>query len=392
MEEEQIRARARELELRLRGDGVSEGVTQHSGRGSGEGEVQWVRRRVLQELRRSLPHWRPLSYNTQLSLVYLAARLDAGYAAVSRVLHEIKQRVPEFQPHTLLDFGSGTGTVIWAARWAWGPSLREFLCVDHSLDMQQLAGQLLDPGGSGGETAHSRGVYFRNLLPVSPKVGFDLAVSAYTLSELPSGAERRRFIQSLWRKTQHYLVLIENGTRDGHQILMEARHTVLTADEGSPAFVFAPCPHEMPCPKLRGKTPQPCNFSQAYHPLPLPWNPDVKQVLFSYVVLARGEEERGGGGGGGEERWPRVLRPVIPRPRHVHTRLCCPDGNIRSLVVTPRHCGRELYRCARRSSWGDRLPVSPGEEPWGERLTPPPPMTDSAPPSPTETEGGTSTP
>lgn len=68
---------------------------------------------VLRALRRTTYHWQELSYSEGLSLVYMAARLDGGFAAVSRAFHEIQARIPEFQPQTLMDFGSGTGSVTW---------------------------------------------------------------------------------------------------------------------------------------------------------------------------------------------------------------------------------------------------------------------------------------
>ncbi|XP_067833289.1 ribosome assembly protein METTL17, mitochondrial, partial [Heptranchias perlo] len=186
-----------------------------------------------------------------------------------------------------------------------------------------------------------------------PQVKFDLVVSAYSLSELPTLAERLRVLEILWRKTEGFLVLIENGTKEGHRMLMEARDAVLRGEgEESPGHVFAPCSHDLMCPKLAGKVPLPCNFIQAYHPLPFAWNPDVKLEKFSYLILRRGPRE-------GAQRWPRVVQPVLCRPRHVHARLCCADGTLRHAVVTPRKSGRDLYRWARNSSWGDCLPAPP---------------------------------
>ncbi|XP_072126196.1 ribosome assembly protein METTL17, mitochondrial isoform X1 [Mobula birostris] len=355
VEDVELRARARGLAKKFQEDTECDEIDQDSRElQAGEEERQErLRHQVLAELRRTIPRWKAVSYDARLSHVYLAARLDGGYAAVTRVLHEIKKRVPEFEPSTLLDFGSGTGTVAWAGRRAWGASLREIVCVDTSPPMHQLADFLMR-GGSDVETEHSRGVYFRHFLPVSPKVKFDLVVSAYSLSELPTCADRCRVLETLWRKTQGFLVLIENGTRDGHQILMEARNLVLTADVEPFGHVFAPCSHDLACPKLAGSVPQPCNFSQAYHPLPFSWNPGVKQELFSYLVLRRGARVEG-------EDWPRVIRPVLCRPRHVHTHLCCPDGTLQHLVLTSCKSGRDRYRWARNCSWGDRLPTPSSE-------------------------------
>ncbi|OBS74568.1 hypothetical protein A6R68_14898 [Neotoma lepida] len=275
-----------------------------------------LRGAVLQALRRTTYHWQKLSYNEELSLIYMAARLDGGFAAVLRAFHEIQARIPEFQPQTLMDFGSGTGSVAWAAHSTWGQSLREYVCVDSSAAMLDLAEKLLKGGSESGKPCIP-GVFFRQFLPVQ----FDVVVSAFALNELPSKADRIEVVQNLWRKTSHFLVLVENGTKAGHRLLMDARDLVLQ-------------------------------------------NKKPKEERFSMVILARGSPKEA-------NRWPRVTQPVLKRPRHVHCHLCCPDGHTQHAVVTARRHGRDLYRCARVSSWGDLLPViapsefplSPAEEP-----------------------------
>ena len=47
---------------------------------------------------------------------YAAARMPGCYAAVARVLDELRLRLPDFTPRSMLDFGAGPGTAIWAAR------------------------------------------------------------------------------------------------------------------------------------------------------------------------------------------------------------------------------------------------------------------------------------
>ncbi|XP_036984522.2 methyltransferase-like protein 17, mitochondrial [Artibeus jamaicensis] len=328
-----------------------------------------LRGSVLRALRKTTYHWQELSYNEGLSLVYMAARLDGGFAAVSRAFHEIHARIPEFQPQTLMDFGSGTGSVTWAAHSIWGQSLREYMCVDSSAAMLDLAGKLLKGGSECGEP-YVPGVFFRQFLPVSPKVQFSVVVSAFSLSELPSKADRAEVVQTLWRKTSDFLILVESGTKAGHRLLMEARDLVLNGKEKSPldprpGFVFAPCPHELACPQLTASKPLACSFSQAYHPIPFSWNKKPKEEKFSMVILARGSP-------GEAARWPRITQPVLKRPRHVHCHLCCPDGHMQHAVITARRHGRDLYRCARVSSWGDLLPVTtPSELPPSPAKDPP---------------------
>ncbi|XP_060002534.1 methyltransferase-like protein 17, mitochondrial isoform X3 [Lagenorhynchus albirostris] len=267
-------------------------------------------------------------------------------------------------PATNLD-----GLWLRAAHSTWGQSLREYMCVDSSAAMLELAEKLLK-GGSGSGMPYVPGVFFRQFLPVSPKVQFDVVVSAFSLSELPSKANRTDVVQTLWRKTGHFLILVENGTKAGHSLLMDARDLVLNGKEKSPldprpGFVFAPCPHELPCPQLTASKPLACSFSQAYHPIPFSWNKKPKEEKFSMVILARGSPEEA-------NRWPRITQPVLKRPRHVHCHLCCPDGHMQHAVITARRHGRDLYRCARVSSWGDRLPViTPSELPPSPAQDPP---------------------
>ncbi|XP_006792410.1 methyltransferase-like protein 17, mitochondrial [Neolamprologus brichardi] len=322
-----------------------------------------IRRKVLSELRRTTYHWAPTKYDEELGVVYMAARLAGGYAAVRRALNEIKKKDPSFAPHTLLDFGSGLGTVVWASHACWGDSLKEMVCVDSSGPMNILAERLLKGDDERAEPCIKQ-VYFRQFLPVSPKVQFDLVTAAFTLSELPNVKDREEAAFTLWRKTSSYLVLVENGTKDGHQILMEARDTLLkkqekTVYDSRPASVFAPCSHELVCPKLAHEPVTPCNFQQHYQPLSLPRHNDRQIEKFSYLILRRTEAVEEGTKG---VEWARLIAPVLRRTRHVHCHACCPDGQLQHMVVTARKHGRDMYRCARSSDWGDQMPIIQGVE------------------------------
>uniref|UniRef100_A0A8C2K209 Ribosome assembly protein METTL17, mitochondrial n=1 Tax=Cyprinus carpio TaxID=7962 RepID=A0A8C2K209_CYPCA len=321
-------------------------------------------KRVLSELRRTTYHRTPLRYDEDLGLVYMAARLAGGYAGVLRALNEIKKRDPVFVPYSLLDFGSGLGTGTWASHTLWGDSLKEYVCVDSSGDMNTLAEQLLR-GGNDVDNPVIKQVYFRQFLPVSPKVQFDLVIAAFSLSELATLNERLNVIFTLWRKTNSYLVLVENGTKDGHQILMEARDTILKREDDVKhdlrrPSIFAPCTHELPCPKLIKQHVVPCNFSHFYYPLPLLKSQERQQEKLSYLIISRSDEEKPQK----TERWDmaRLISQVRRRPRHVQCQLCCANGELKQLAVTARCHGKDMYRCARSSDWGDLLPVFHAED------------------------------
>ncbi|XP_072271302.1 ribosome assembly protein METTL17, mitochondrial isoform X2 [Pyxicephalus adspersus] len=312
-----------------------------------------IKHQVLTALRKQTYNWQPLSYTEQISLMYLAARFDGGYAAVTRVLQEIYKRVPDFKPESLLDFGSGVGSVTWATHALWGTSVKEYMCVDTSASMNQLSELILRGGEESGDM-HINNVYYRQFLPVSPKMQYDLVTSAFSLNELPNLSARQKTIQALWRKTGGFLVLVENGTKEGHQLLMEARDTVLRGGDkeiwdNRPACIFAPCPHQLKCPRLQKL---PCNFVQQYQSLPLKWNAPQRWEKFSFLVISRGILGENG------NHWPRVIGPVLRRPHHVHCQTCGSDGKLHRDVITPQKHGKDLYRCARKCEWGDRLPAA----------------------------------
>ncbi|XP_017543343.1 methyltransferase-like protein 17, mitochondrial [Pygocentrus nattereri] len=355
----QLREKAVELEERWMAE-----EKQRQSDGDDQNFEAKIRRKVLFELRKTTYHWTPLRYDAELGVVFMAARLAGGYAAVMRALNEIKKRDPLFAPRSLLDFGSGLGTALWASHTHWGDALKEYVCVDASGAMNRLAEQLLTGGGDT-DTPLVKHVYFRQFFPVSPKVQSDLVVAAFSLSELASQKEREDTVLTLWRKTNSYLVLVENGTKEGHQILMEARDVLLKKEEkvihdSRRPVVFAPCTHERTCPKLLKQPVVPCNFLQPYHPLPLPGNADWEEERFSYLIVSREAREAPGEREGVE--WGRLTAPVHRRTRHVQCQICCSSGELKQLAVTARQHGRDAYRCARSSNWGDRLPIINTEE------------------------------
>ncbi|XP_006821201.1 ribosome assembly protein METTL17, mitochondrial-like, partial [Saccoglossus kowalevskii] len=289
-----------------------------------------------------------------------------------------------------------------AANSIWGKSLREYFCVDISADMNDLAAVLLRDGKQDGRPC-MKGVFFRQFLPVSPMNKFDVIISSYSLMDLPSVQERINTLRTLWIKTEHFLVVIENGTNEGYKTVLEARDLILHGenylktnrrirkldaeqdedelnkeseqyssnvdmkrefdkavsmsmkmnDNWPVGHVYSPCSHDLPCPRLNDGTDTPCNYLQEYHPLKLSQMPkQVQKENFSYVVLRKGQRSKGC------NEWPRLIRPVLVKSKHIHCHMCCHDGRIHHTVLTASKHGKDLYYCARYSKWGDQLPLS----------------------------------
>lgn len=171
--------------------------------------------------------WKDIEYDEYSSLTYLGARLAPNYAAMLTVLNEIKKSDPEFLPKTILDFGSGIGTSMYAANQVWPGSINEHFNCDSSTSMNDLS-RLLLQGGDEKKPLLYPGVFFRQFLPASLLIKYDMVLSAFTLLELPNQRSRVQVVENLWNKTQDLLVLLERGSVDGFATILEARNLILS--------------------------------------------------------------------------------------------------------------------------------------------------------------------
>src|SRR3954471_21446446 len=132
---------------------------------------------------------------------YLAARLPATYAATRAALAAVAEVRPEFAPRSLLDFGSGPGTALWAARDCWS-DLDAATLIEASASMRQFG------EGFAGESGVAE-IDWRADLPVSGES--DLVTLAYVLDELEP-LQRTAIVQQLWALTADTLLIVEPGT------------------------------------------------------------------------------------------------------------------------------------------------------------------------------------
>ncbi|ODN04716.1 Methyltransferase-like protein 17, mitochondrial, partial [Orchesella cincta] len=308
---------------------------------------------ILNRLHYSVYHWEPIRYTRLKGLEYIIARSSGEYAALCRIFNEISKRDAEFKPKTLCDFGSGVGTVSWAARSYWSSSLVEHLCADVSWEMNELA-ELIFRGGNKNNDHSIPALFFRQHLPESYKIRYDLVVSAFSLMELPSAKDRLQTIDKLWNKTEQYLVVVEPGTKAGFRAIIEARDYILGlgSDSKRPrnCFVFSPCPHNKECPKFAFDT-IPCNFEVKSRPI-YPFHEDRSiNDSFCYVVIRRGLNPDQG-------KWPRLVEDPLIRSGHVVCRLCTKDAKISEVVLTKAKHSLSMRVLAKRSVCGDLLPLN----------------------------------
>ncbi|EYC10670.1 hypothetical protein Y032_0054g2488 [Ancylostoma ceylanicum] len=257
-----------------------------------------LRNEVDKILKKRNFNWKPLDLETkEAAAAYALSRLAPNYAEIARVLDEFDGH--SFSPSTVLDYGSGIGAGFWAVNERFGSGVKDYCMVDPSPVMTQFAMDIMR-GDSG--NLLFRNVSFRRHLVPSLRTKYDLVIAHRTLCELPSQESRLELVTSLWKRTNRFLVLIDSGLRDAFEALIEARDFLLCSGTQlhleetrsllqendlmsdridavlrdrdlsdferfslvrdmvppeiqlptalDPATVFAPCPHDLGCPKL----------------------------------------------------------------------------------------------------------------------------------------------
>ncbi|XP_039428669.1 methyltransferase-like protein 17, mitochondrial [Culex pipiens pallens] len=298
--------------------------------------------------------WKPVDYDAFKGLQYLLGRSAAEYAVLTRIFEEIKKRDPGFKPRSLIDFGAGVGTGTWAASNLWKEHIFEYVSIDASADMNDLA-ELILRGGDVNKPMTLRNVFYRQFLPATSKSKYDLVMAAFSLFELPSARNRLDIVGNLWDKCDGYLVLVEHGSYAGFSLIEEARRFLLKKvedGEGEELHVFSPCPHEQSCPRVTLDDGTPCNFEMTYNQLPLCGTAgEAAKCVYSYVVFKKGPPSAE------QSRFPRLVRPTLARSKHAVCRMCTDAGKLQEVIFTASKHGKNLYRCAKATKWGDQLPI-----------------------------------
>nr|CDS32934.1 huntingtin interacting protein [Hymenolepis microstoma] len=311
-----------------------------------------------------LSTWKSINYNESNSLLYLVGRLAPNFAVACRILYEIRKRAPLFVPTSLFDFASGLGTYAWAANTIWPAGcIREHHLVEASGPMTVLSEFLLAKRGQGipPNTYLFPGVRHRRFLP-SVDITGDLVMSGYALLEMAGEHDRRRIIESLWSRTNGFLVLIEEGTKAGHTALLEARDWLIR-NGGDEMHIFAPCPHSFSC----GRAGLGCKSAVKYYQFGLTKDPTyTSEEAFSYLVVSRGDWRRFTKEGSDGKEVPTHPRIVSPYPAGggpaIDIDLCLPNGDCERVVFSKSGTNQPLYFFLKNSPAGNIAPCERVED------------------------------
>ena len=282
-----------------------------------------------------------IEYGLDDVFAYIASQMPFALAPLQRVLAEIKRLRPDFHPQSLLDFGCGPGTAVFAAKEEW-PELTRIMAIDTSQPMLEVAKEMSSRLELGS------GITWRRFMSVADdRPRYDLVTCSHTLAELGDDGLRAQAVEHLWNQTEKVLVLIERGNAEGFRLIRNARQLLLQKFEKD-LKILAPCPHHFECP-MRGSW---CHFAQRVQLTSLQTElfnlpKGFEDQKFSYLVLERKAEP--------STALPRLVRPPLKRSGHVIQDACMPEGSIQRFVVA-KSAGAQVFYDARKSQWGDCWP------------------------------------
>jgi ribosomal protein RSM22 (predicted rRNA methylase) len=215
----------------------------------------------------------PVYYGPDETLASLKHRLYPNYSIAKRVLAECKSLLgpSNWTPKRIVDFGIGCGSSSAAAlhifdgiEWIHG--------IDPSQSMRECSRLLIEGiAQEEGRELVPRITFSRSLSAEtatgsnnsSGSGGFDLAICAYTSTELPSVSASLAAAAILFQKLEPngIFIMIEPGTPDGFNSIRAARNMLLDCCPPSDTefewkercHIVAPCTHNGPCPMERHK-------------------------------------------------------------------------------------------------------------------------------------------
>ncbi|PRP84565.1 hypothetical protein PROFUN_05900 [Planoprotostelium fungivorum] len=320
----------------------------------------------------------PISYTREKALAYAAHRMPGVYGCTYRVFNEVKAFLPDFQPKTMLDFGSGPGTAIWSAREVFSEDcIKKVVAIEPSSGMLDLAESTTVPLTKENKIE----IEWKRFLFKGDK-GFakhDLVVASYVMSEMKDNKERRDAVKNLWDSTEPggVLVIMEPGTPIGFDIIRDIRDFLLTRREINTwpniilpvRTVLTPqCTHSSSVPTRVERI----SLSKG---IKLGATQNYEDEKFSYLVVkkcygAKTEEEVDAKHTLNHPepgmKWSKIVRPPIKKGGHILVDLCTPTGKLNREIVS-KSLSNDIFLNARHARWGDHLYLRPKSERMAKR-------------------------
>lgn len=171
----------------------------------------------------------PLQPNIQKPtdcIAYLALRFPATFAQISGALSQVAERVPDWQPKSVLELGCGPGTGIWAAKSVW-PGVKTATGVDQEQLFLSLAEEIQYDAKMQMDITWVKSSLLK-WLATEDTTTYDLIIIANVFNEL-TDEERERLLQTISLHSSGVVLLLEPGTAVGTTLITDAARAVATS-------------------------------------------------------------------------------------------------------------------------------------------------------------------
>ncbi|MET7615426.1 small ribosomal subunit Rsm22 family protein [Streptomyces sp. NPDC005408] len=296
--------------------------------------------RLIANYRGTTPTDAPVLRDRSDVAAYAAYRMPATFEAVRSALAALRAAAPEWTPATHTDIGGGTGAASWAVAEAWEEDAPRTTVLDWAEPALALGREL---AVASGVPALRAAEWQRSRISASLRIeSTDLVTVSYVLKELT--AKDRAAVVTEAARTAQAVVIVEPGTPDGYDRIIEARDRLIAAG----LTVAAPCPHSAACPIEPGS--DWCHFAarvsrSSLHRQVKGGSLPYEDEKFSYVAAVRFPASPAAS---------RITRKPQIRKGLVLLDLCTATDELRRDTVTKRQGA--LYKEARDASWGDTWP------------------------------------
>jgi len=315
-------------------------------RGTGVASLSAGVKRLMDAYRSGAVPAAPVLASGRDVAAYAAYRMPATVVATAAAFAEMRRALPDWAPPRVLDFGAGTGGASWAI--AGSLDTVALTLLEQSAEAIRLGQAIFAASGSPSLRVASWRSW--QLGSAATAGDADLAIAAYVLGELTE--RQQELLVDLAAQCAPAVLLVEPGTPPGHRRILAARARLLAAG----FTIAAPCPHQADCPlAVPGDW---CHFAarlqrSSLHRQAKGVELSYEDEKFSYLAAVRPSA------GVPDVPAGRVVRRTQRRKSLVLLDLCTADG--RSVQLPIGKSRGELYRRARKTSWGDR---------WEEHVTP----------------------
>lgn len=293
--------------------------------------------------------YNPVTPTIQDHIAYLSCRMPATFAACREVFYRLRELLPNFTPTSFLDYGAGPATAYFAVRDLYD-TIASATLIERDPSFISLGKKLIAAFDESKSSTNSQTTWKQIRAEEVKTEPHDIVSASYMLSELTEES-REHVIKNFWNATTGALVLVEPGTPKGYATLMQARTILL----GDGATIVAPCPHQLACP-MSGHSDAWCHFSIRLARTKLHKNvKDAKlgyeDEKFSYLIAAKACVSTSPQH---SCRHSRIVGHIAKHSGHLNVALCTPQGTLEEKTISKRH--NELYKIAKKASWGDVLP------------------------------------